>query len=135
MYTNYLSAFEKVFYEILTEIRPVKKKLFANQRWPPFRVSVNWREYCVCFWLRKGSSIKCVRNWWGDSGGHPNCVKLRIGGRECHASCVNIRLHYLFSWFLQDFCLIVSCFTCRNLTLSLIKKDVFIRKGYFFPTR
>ena len=39
---NYLS----VFYETLTRIRPVKKILSANQKCPPFRVSVNWREYC-----------------------------------------------------------------------------------------
>ena len=48
MSANYLSAFKKVFYETLTRIQPVKKTLFANQRCPPFRVSVNWREYCIC---------------------------------------------------------------------------------------
>ena len=34
--------------------------------------------YLYVFWLRKVSSIKYIRNWWGDWGGHPKCVKLRI---------------------------------------------------------
>ena len=31
------------------------------------------------FWLRKGPSIKYVRNSWV-MGGHPKCVQLRKGG-------------------------------------------------------
>ena len=27
-----------------------------------------------------GSSVKCIRNWWGDWVGHPKCMKLHIGG-------------------------------------------------------
>ena len=38
-------------YEILTRIRPVKRKLSANQRCLPFRVSANWREYCIFWWI------------------------------------------------------------------------------------
>ena len=36
--------------ESLTRKGLVKKKnMFVNQRFPPFRVSVNWREYCIIF--------------------------------------------------------------------------------------
>ena len=38
---NWVSAFWKLFYEDLTRKRPGKIKLSANQRCPPFRVSVN----------------------------------------------------------------------------------------------
>ena len=55
--------------------------------------------------------------------------------REFYASCVRKHSHYLFSCFWQHFCLIVSCFICRDLTLPLFKKDVFVRNGYFSPTR
>ena len=55
--------------------------------------------------------------------------------RECHVSYVRSHLHYFFSCFWQHFCLLLSCFTSRNLTLPLFKKDVFVRNGYFSPTR
>ena len=88
--------------------------------------------YLYVFWLRKGPSIKSVRNWKGGLGGVSSKMrKAAYRGRECHASCVRTHLHYLFSCFWQHFCLIVSCFICRNLTLSLIKKDVFIRTVIF----
>ena len=38
---------------------------------------------------------------------------MRTGGEGYNASCLRAHLHYLFSWF----CLMVSCFICRNLTL------------------
>ena len=38
-------------------------------------------------------------------------------GEVYHASCVCTHLHYLFSCF----CLMVSCFICRNLTLPSFK--------------
>ena len=58
---------------------------------------------------------------------HTKSVHLRIAGRGCHASFVRTHLHYLLSCFWLHFCLIVSCFICRNLTLPLFKKDVFVR--------
>ena len=58
--------------------------------------------------------------------------KAAYRGRECHASCVRTHLHYLFSCFWQHFCLIVSFFICRNLTLSLIKKKCVHQKQLFF---
>ena len=51
-----------------------------------------------------------------------------------YASCVRTHLHYSFSCFWQHFCLIVICLICRNLTLPLFKKKMFVRNGYFSPT-
>ena len=64
-------------------------------------------------------------------GDHAKCVQVRTGGGGYHASCVRTHLHYLFSCF----CLMVSCFICRNLTLPSFKKGVFVRNGYFSPMR
>ena len=35
------------------------------------------------FWLRKGPSLKYMRNCWGNED-HPNCVQLRTGGELSH---------------------------------------------------
>ena len=53
------------------------------------------------------------------------------GGQGYHTSSVRTHLHHLFSCF----CLMVSCFICRNLTLPSFKKSVFVRNGYFSPKR
>ena len=63
-------------------------------------------------------------------GGHPKYVKVHTGGEVYHASCVRTHLHYFFSCF----CLMVSTFICRNLTLSSFRKGVFVRNGYFFSS-
>ena len=67
----------------------------------------------------------------GMEGSHPECVQVRTGGEGYHASCVRKHLHYLFSCF----CLMVSCFICRNLTLPSFKKGVIVRNDYFSPIR
>ena len=85
-------------------------------------------------WLRKGPSIKYVRYWWGNRWSS-EITTIVHSGRCCYNSCVRVQLHYLFSCFWQHFCLKVSCFICRNLTLLLFKKDVFVRKGYFSTAR
>ena len=59
------------------------------------------------------------------------CVQVRTGGEGYHASCVHKHLHYPFSCF----CLMVSCFICRNVTLPSFKKGMFVRNGYFSPMR
>ena len=65
-------------------------------------------------WLRNRPSIKYLSNW-GNGVGHPKCVQVRTGGEGYHAfSC---------------FCLMVSCFICRILTLPSFKKGVFVRNG------
>ena len=67
----------------------------------------------------------------GMDGSHPECLQMRTGGERYHASCIRTHLHYLFSCF----CLMVSCFICRNLTLPSLKKGVFVRNGCFSPMR
>ena len=97
-----------------------------------------WIQYWnvfIFFWLRKGPSItyypfKYVRNCMGNMG-HPTAV---YRGRWCHVLCVRAHLHYLFSYFWQHFCLIVSRFYCRNLTLPLFRKDVLNTNSYFSLT-
>ena len=88
------------------------------------------RMFLFVFWLRNRPSIKYVRNQ-GNGGAHSKCVQVRTGGEGYHASCVRTHLHYLF----KCFCLMVSCFICRNLTLPSFKKGVFVRNGYFSPMR
>ena len=60
-------------------------------------------------------------------GSHQKCVQLRTGGEEYHALFTHTHLHYLFSCF----CLIVSCFICKNWTLISFKKGVFVRDNIF----
>ena len=87
----------------------------------------------ICFfWLRKGSSIKYVCSWWRDG----RSSKMRTAtnrGKGCHVSYVNAHLH--FSCFWQQFCLIVSCFICRNLTLTFFRKRCFCQKRLFFSNK
>ena len=49
--------------------------------------------------------------------------------RRCHASCVRMHLQYIIFW--AAFLSIVSCFICRDLTLPLLKKGVFVKNGCF----
>ena len=112
----------------------IKKSIFSNDY-----ISLNTIIECIYmfFGSESGHQLSACPTGGGEGGGgvSPKMRKAAYRGRECHASCVRTHLHYLFSCFWQHFCLIVSCFICRNLTLSLIKKDVFIRNGYFSPTR
>ena len=70
---------------------------------------------------------------WGDRWSSEMCTAA-YSRRERHASYMRTYLHYLFSCFLQHFCLIVSFFICINLTLPFWKKVLFLRNGYFSPT-
>ena len=63
--------------------------------------------------------------------GHPKCLKMRTGGEGYQASRVRTQLHYLFLYF----CLMVSCFICRNLTSTSFKKGVLVRNNDFSPMR
>ena len=65
---------------------------------------------------------------------HPKCVQLGIGAGVSRLMCTYALTLSLFT-FWQYFGLTVSRFICRNLTLPLLKKDVFVRSGYFSPTR
>ena len=64
----------------------------------------------------------------GMEGGHPKCLQMRKRGEGYHDSCVRTHL-------VSCFCLMVSCFICRNLTLPLFEKGAFVRNGYFPPMR
>ena len=64
----------------------------------------------------------------GMKGSHPKCLQMPTGGEWSRASFVRT---YLTSCF----CLMVSCFICRNLTVPLFKKGLFVRNGYFSPMR
>ena len=67
----------------------------------------------------------------GMERGHSKCLQMCTEGEGYHVSCVRTQLHYLFSYF----CLMMSCFICRNLTLPSFKKCVFVKNGYFSPMR
>ena len=83
------------------------------------------------------SSVRTKRSngggWWGLGVGSYKSVQLRSGRRGVTPH-VYIALTCLFMLW-QDFCLIVPCFICRNLTLPIFKKDVFLRNTCFSPTR
>ena len=57
-------------------------------------ISVSLRVFC----LKKGTSIKYVRNWWGDSGSS-KMRKSTFRGRGFDVCCVRTYVHYLFSCF------------------------------------
>ena len=59
---NYLSTFQKVFYESLTRISPGKIKSSANQRCPLFRVSVNWKQNYSIF-TPNLRNLKPLKKW------------------------------------------------------------------------
>ena len=65
-------------------------------------------------------------------GGHPKCVQVRTRREGYHASCVRRHLHVRHLHLFSCFCLMVSCFICRNLTLPSFKKGLFVRNGFFF---
>ena len=70
----------------------------------------------------------------GMEGGHQKHLQMRIGEEGYHASCARMHLHvrtYLFSCF----CLMVSCFICRNWTLRSFREGVFVRNAYISPMR
>ena len=69
----------------------------------------------------------------GRMGVHRKCIELSSegGGATPH---VYVRTCTLFM-FWQFFCLIVSYFICRNLTLPLFKKDLFFWNDCFSPKR
>ena len=77
-------------------------------------ISVNTIFECsyLFFWLRNRPSIKYVYKWGNGGWRVIQNVYRCVQGEGYHVSCVRTHLHYLFSFF----CLMVSCFICRNLT-------------------
>ena len=68
---------------------------------------------------------------------HPKCVQLDAGGEGCHTSCVSTHLRCLFSCFWQHFCLMMSCFICRNLTFPFSSSEmvIFLQRDKFLSSR
>ena len=83
------------------------------------------RMFLFVFWSKNRPSIKYLRIWGNGGESHSKCVQVRRGGEGYHVSCVRMHLRDLFSCFY----FMVSCFICRNLTLPLFKKGVFVRNG------
>ena len=109
----------------------VKKFIILN-----YHFSVNTIFECIyiIFGWERGHQLSAYATG-GEIGGSSKMHKAAYRVMEWHASFVLTHLHYICSCFWQHFCLMVSCSVCRNLTLPFIKKDVFIRNGYFSPTR
>ena len=102
-------------------------------------ISVNtiFKGLYMFFWIRKGPSIKHVCNWHlvRDGGELPSKMCTAAYRWDVMLMCTYACFCFFFSCFRQYFCLIVSCFICRNLTLPLFTKDMFVRNGYFSSAR
>ena len=77
------------------------------------------------FQLRNRTSIKYVRNK-GNKGGLSKTFTGAYRGRGISL----LMCKYALTLSLSCFCLMVSCFICRSLTLPLFKKSVFVRNGH-----
>ena len=97
--------------------------------------------FLYVFWLRKGPSLKRVRNCWlmgggGGGGGHPKYVQLRTEGwgvtLYMYVRTYTISFHVLAAFLSYSVLFYLWKF---NLLLPLFKKDVLVRDGYFFLTR
>ena len=114
-----------MFVSYYTIICFLVKNFFSN-----VYISVNTIFECSC--LSFGSEIGHPLSMYVTRGmerGHPKCLQMRKGGEGNHESSVHTKLYLLCTYLFLCFCLMVSCFTCRNLTS--LKKGVFIRNGYF----
>ena len=82
------------------------------------------------FRLRKGSSMKYVRNCWENGANHPKWVQLRIGGGgvtlHVYVRTYTLSFH-VFGIIFAIYCLVL--FVC--LTLALFKKVVLSEAVYF----
>ena len=119
----FISSYTTIVYFILHYYLFFRKEFLSN-----VYISVNTIFKCyLSFCLRNKPSIKYVRNW-GNGGGSS---KMWIGaykGRGVSRLMWRTHWHYLFSCF----CLMVSCFICRNLILPLFKKGACVQKWLFF---
>ena len=89
------------------------------------------RMFLFVFWLRNRPSFKYVRNKGNGGGSFKMFTDKYMGRGISRVMCMYAFLHYLFSCF----CLMVSCFICRNLNLPLFQKGALARNGYFSPMR
>ena len=70
----------------------------------------------------------------GGTVGSSRMHKAAYMGREVSRLMCTFALKLSLFMFWQHFCLMVSCFICRNVILPSFKKDLLIRNGYFPPT-
>ena len=89
--------------------------------------------FLFVFWLRNRPSrainVDHLRNR-GIESGYPKCLHMRTGGRRVSRfMCTFELISFHF------FCLMMSCFICRNLTLPSLRKGAFVRDGYFSPMK
>ena len=85
---------------------------------------------CVCFFVGEMGDQLSTYATVGWMRGHPKWEQLCTGGGDV-TPYVCARTYTIVFMFWQHFCFIVSCFPCRNLTLPLFKKDVFVTNCYF----
>ena len=109
-----------MFISSYTTIHFFVKNFFSNDY-----ISVNTIFECsyFFFWLINRPSIKCVRNWGNGGRSSKMCTSAYRGMRGVTP--------YLFFCF----CLVMSCFICRNLTLPTFKKSLFVGNGFLSPMR
>ena len=86
------------------------------------------RIFLFVFWLRNRPSMKYICNYENKGGSSKMFTDANRGRGVSRFMCTYA---HLFS----RFCLMVSWFICKNLTLPSFKKDVFLRNDYFSPTR
>ena len=109
----------------------VKEFIFSN-----VYISVNtiFEGLYMLFWLRKGSSIKYIRNWQLSRDEQSSKMRraLYSGRGVSHLMCTYALTLSLFM-FLVAFCLIVSCFISRNSkrmysweTVIVLQQDQFL---------
>ena len=82
------------------------------------------------FGLERGHQLRTYVTGGGMGRVIQNAYKWVQGGDGCHVSCIRTHLHYLVSCFWQQFCRIALI-----VALPLFKKEVFVRNGYFSPSR
>ena len=87
----------------------------------------------VCFFIENRSHQ--LSTWWDNVRWVIQNRYSSVKGVGVSRSCARTHLYYLFSCFVIIFVLWCLAFICRNLTLLLLKKDVFVRSNSFSPTR
>ena len=118
----------RIFISSYTTIYFFAKNFFSN-----IYISVN----TIC----ESSNVFLLRNAVGHSlsmygtrgmeRGHSKCAQVHTVREASRLTTSRTHLHFFFSCF----CPMVSCFICRNLTLSSFSKGAFVRNGYFSPMR
>ena len=98
-------------------------------------VSTIFECLCMLFDWERGHQLSIHATGEEDWGGSFKMLTSGYKKRECHTLCVRMHFTYTISFYVfGSIFFIVSWFICGNSTLPLLKKDVFIRNGYFSLT-